>query len=708
MNYRAEIDGLRALAVVPVIFYHAGFDTFSGGYVGVDVFFVISGYLITTLLIEDLKAQRFGLARFYERRARRILPALTLVLVASLLAGWRLMSPIELASFGNGLLGAATFTSNIVFWKSQGYFTESSELNPIIHTWSLAVEEQYYLLFPVFLAAVWKWGAKRIVTILLALAVLSLCLSEVALRVRPSANFYLAPTRVWELFAGSITAFLIQRFGVRANDPAAFSGVLAILFAVFVYNDTTPFPSVYALLPVLGTVLIVLFAGPQTRVRQLLSVKVLVGLGLLSYSAYLWHQPLFAFTRLHLKQIELPAPLALALIVLTILLSYASWKWVETPARGRRNTNLNTKLKSGRTPDRESGTTRTLGITAVALFALGAAGWISKQPANGYEHYLARVLSVSDQVYYGNMDDRKFIEGRLVNSLDSVHTVVMGSSRLMELGSRSLGETVLNVSVSAASVEDYLAFTAEAVAKLHPDRVVLGADPWLFNANGNQERWQSSKALFEHWRQTIANDVDAKTPAESSGTVAVASGNRVKDAQPFLDEREQNADQSLLQRIFQRVNTGEALVARDTSIEAVAKKTREGAHVYNTASVELSPVVIRKAFDALLNYSMEDYTFDTQARETYVGLIRWLQSKGIQVTLVLAPYHPELYARMKTEAPVFADTEQQFITLANELNIDIAGSHNPDVIGCSDQSFYDGMHAKVPCLTKALQYVPEQ
>ncbi len=162
MKYRSEIDGLRALAVIPVILFHAGFNLFSGGFVGVDIFFVISGYLITTILIEDLERKRFSIVGFYERRARRILPALIFVTLFTVVPAWVYMDLFDLRKYGISLVGVASFSSNILFWRTQGYFSESAEFNPMIHTWSLAVEEQYYLLFPFFLLLAWRYGKKNI------------------------------------------------------------------------------------------------------------------------------------------------------------------------------------------------------------------------------------------------------------------------------------------------------------------------------------------------------------------------------------------------------------------------------------------------------------------------------------------------------------------------------------------------------------------
>jgi len=278
MKYRAEIDGLRALAVVPVILFHAGFELFSGGFVGVDVFFVISGYLITTILIEDLENQRFSLVNFYERRARRILPALFFVMFVCIPFAWMWMLPTQMKDFSQSLVAVSLFASNIWFLRESGYFDAAAEEKPLLHTWSLAVEEQYYVLFPIFLILTWRFGKNRVFWMIVVMAAISLLLSEWGWRNKASANFYLAPTRAWELFAGSIAAFIVQTKGVQKSNALALTGLAAIIFSIFFYDETTPFPSVYALLPVLGVVLLVLYADKRRLLLRYLARKALLGL----------------------------------------------------------------------------------------------------------------------------------------------------------------------------------------------------------------------------------------------------------------------------------------------------------------------------------------------------------------------------------------------------------------------------------------------
>ena len=332
MKYRAEIDGLRALAVVPVILFHAGFQLFSGGFVGVDVFFVISGYLITTILIEDIETKRFSILNFYERRARRILPALFFITLLCIPFAWMWMLPSQMKDFSQSLVAVSLFASNILFWLESGYFEADAEEKPLLHTWSLAVEEQYYVFFPIFLIFAWRFGKNRVFWVIVVMAAISLALSEWGWRNRATANFYLAPMRAWELLAGSISAFIVQRIGVQKNNALASLGLAAIIFSIFAYDESTPFPSVYALVPVLGVVLLVLYADKETLAAKLLGTRVFVGVGLISYSAYLWHQPLFAFARIRLS--EHPSELLmLSLSFISITLAYLSWRYVEKPFR---------------------------------------------------------------------------------------------------------------------------------------------------------------------------------------------------------------------------------------------------------------------------------------------------------------------------------------------------------------------------------------
>lgn len=335
MKYRSEIDGLRALAVLPVILFHAGFELFSGGYVGVDVFFVISGYLITSLLIVDLEKNSFSISYFYERRARRLLPALFLVMFISSIAAWFLMMPAQLESFSKSLIAVSIFFSNFLFFSETGYFELAAEEKPLLHTWSLAVEEQYYLLFPLFLFFIWKLGKKNIFLIILLISIMSLFVSEWGWRNSPSGNFFLAPSRAWEILAGSLAAITYKEHINKNNEFLSIVGFLFILLSIFIFDQNTPFPSIYTLLPVIGTVLIILYGGKHTFISKVLSIKVIVTLGLMSYSAYLWHHPIFAYSRILMGD-NLSTLIILFGIFATFILAFISWRFIEKPFRNKK------------------------------------------------------------------------------------------------------------------------------------------------------------------------------------------------------------------------------------------------------------------------------------------------------------------------------------------------------------------------------------
>lgn len=356
MEYRREIDGLRAVAVVPVVLFHGGVSLFSGGFAGVDVFFVISGYLITALILQDLETGQFSLSRFYERRARRILPALLVMLFVSFVLAWLWMPPSQMSFFSRSLAAVALFASNIFFWRESGYFDVESQTSPLLHTWSLAVEEQFYILFPLVLLFGWRFGRSRVFWALVIVAAISLLLTEYGWRYRAWANFYLLPTRLWELLAGSLCAFWQVGRKTYGNNLLGLVGLAAVAFSFLLFDKTTPFPSLWTVLPVGGTVLLILFGTKGTWAARVLSVRPLVGIGLISYSVYLWHQPLLAFLRIR----SLGEPSQDALLVAALLsfpIAWISWRLVEQPFRRR--------------PDRSRQTP-----AARRIFAMGGAGLV--------------------------------------------------------------------------------------------------------------------------------------------------------------------------------------------------------------------------------------------------------------------------------------------------------------------------------------------
>ncbi|SLN74522.1 O-acetyltransferase OatA [Pseudooceanicola marinus] len=374
-TYRPDIDGLRTVAVLPVVLFHLGFEIFGGGYVGVDVFFVISGYLISGILWRDMQRGRFSLRDFYERRARRILPVLFVVLTLTGLAGLAVLTPAELDELGETLLGAVFFVSNLVLYLQSGYFDAASHAKPLLHTWSLAVEEQFYIFFPLILWALLRFAGERAARWAIpAIIVTTFAATLWILPKDTSLAFYATPLRAWELLAGAFLAIWTpRRLPGAANHAVSVLGLGLILGPVFLYTAETRFPGLTALPPVLGAALLI-WAGPGALAGRLLALRPFVGVGLISYSLYMWHWPMIV-----LPQLVLIRPLGLVeqlgLLALMLAVSWLSWKYIEGPFR--KPTGL---LKTSRGVFAASGAAL-LSLSVLGALFVGAQGLPGRFPA---------------------------------------------------------------------------------------------------------------------------------------------------------------------------------------------------------------------------------------------------------------------------------------------------------------------------------------
>jgi peptidoglycan/LPS O-acetylase OafA/YrhL len=334
-RYRPDIDGLRAVAVAGVLAFHAFPEAIPGGFVGVDVFFVVSGYLISGIVWRALGDGSFSLGDFYARRVRRIFPALAVVLAASLVAGWFTLLPLEYARLGKHALAGATFASNFVLWGEAGYFDKAAELKPLLHLWSLAIEEQFYLVWPLMLLA-----ARRLRLSLLSVAVTILLASFVAnvltVSTRPDAAFYAPWTRVWELALGAVMVRATARaIAPAVRSVAAIAGALVVVGAMFVLDRSSAFPGWAALLPTIGTCLVLLAGQDAWLNRHVLASRALVFVGLISYPLYLWHWPLLSFARL-LSLETPPVAIRVAALALSVIAAWGTYALLEQPIRAGR------------------------------------------------------------------------------------------------------------------------------------------------------------------------------------------------------------------------------------------------------------------------------------------------------------------------------------------------------------------------------------
>lgn len=380
-NYRHEIDGLRCIAVLSVLVYHAGFSAFGakllpGGFLGVDVFFVISGYLITAIVLSEVTDGSWSLTRFYERRARRILPALFAMIAVAIPFAWWLMSPEQMQNFGASSMATMLFGSNFFFWLDTGYFSEAIELKPLAHTWSLAVEEQFYFVLPLLV-----WGLVRVArgkylgAALIVLAVVSLILAQWLSVANPTADFYLLPSRGWELLAGSLLAFLETKRQRPDSGvlPMVASGIglTLIIGSVILIDGSMPHPGLVTVPVIGGTMLLVWFGGAGGVVTRALTLRPVVGIGLISYSLYLWHQPIFSFARLYsINDLSLWHRLALA--SLSIIVAALSWRFIERPFRRHGAVSRVVVWRSA--------IAATAGVLVWSAAAVSSGGWTSRMP----------------------------------------------------------------------------------------------------------------------------------------------------------------------------------------------------------------------------------------------------------------------------------------------------------------------------------------
>jgi len=342
-KYRPDVDGLRAVAVSMVLLFHAGLG-FPGGYVGVDVFFVISGFLITGLILKEQEADTFKLSNFWVRRIRRIIPASTAMVLAVLVAGGFLLIPGDFEDLGKSMISQQLMLSNVYFWRNTGYFAGPGDLKPLLHTWSLAVEEQFYLVYPFLLVFLRRWPKWLMGAVLAAISVVSFAISQWGVNHHPDAAFFLLPTRAWELLVGGLIWFAPPPNSLKDwhLELLSWLAIAGILLSGWLFTASTPFPGATALLPC-GSAALLIYTNSrrQTVVGRFLAMPPIVFIGLLSYSLYLWHWPILAFCRYRSEE-SIGIAGGTAAIAVSFVFAYLSWRFIETPFRTR--TVLKTRL----------------------------------------------------------------------------------------------------------------------------------------------------------------------------------------------------------------------------------------------------------------------------------------------------------------------------------------------------------------------------
>ena len=671
MKYRSEIDGLRAFAVLPVVFYHAGFKSFGGGFVGVDIFFVISGYLITSIILNELNTNSFSLKKFYERRARRILPALISVILFTSFLSFIFLTRNELSSYFKSVISSILFFSNFYFYKTVPYFKSEADLEPLIHTWSLSIEEQFYIVFPITMLFFFKFLKKYIFLFLISSFLISLFVCQfLAFKNLNILNFYFSLSRAWELSLGGICAYLTiyKNFKFSKFSKNFFStlGIFVILFSIFFFKDKTNYPSVYALIPTFATSLVILFTDEDTFIKKILSLKLLVGFGLISYSLYLWHQPLLVFGKIFFENLLLIHKIGL--IVISIFLSCLSYLFIEKIFRDK----LKMKFQ------KFSIIVLTISISLIIFSIISFKFFSSK---NSTEAHLAKLLTKTNAVYATKMDERKFIKNRIIHENLDPKILIIGSSRIMQISNENFDEQVINLGVSGASIEDHISITMMALEKFNIERIILGADPWLFNKNNNQLRWKSISKEYNLAKKIILSQSEKRNIIHR-----------------FEENKNYHFYESFLEKIYNKLNNRNLsfdLFLKNKNIITKNYIQRDGKRIYGKKRNK-EELQVRK-----INYSMDKYEFSNENYTLYKDFIKYLKNiRKKEVIILMSPYHfPSYELTIKTK-PYYYELESKIKELSKSTNIKFLGSFDASNVSCFENEFRDYMHPDDKCMIK--------
>ena len=679
--YRKEINGLRALAVIPVILFHLDFEIFQKGYLGVDIFFVISGYLITTLIIKDLINKNFKINFFFERRARRILPALYFVMLVTIPFAWIFLSRNELSSYLKSLTAATFFISNYFFWYETPYFAIEANYKPLLHTWSLSIEEQFYLFFPILLIFIYKFNKKLIIYVLEIILIFSLLLWFYGSAKAPNANFYFTFTRIWELIIGAIVAYLIifNRFSISKllNNIISFFGLIIIIIPFFFdYFYLKKMPEAFLL--TIGTALIIISANKNTLVGKFLSIKIFVGIGILSYSLYLWHFPILAFAKNYYNQINFSTKFLI--ILLSFILSIVSFKFIEKPFRDNNFISLKKFINL------------TICLTFFfVFFSLLTFNYFKKKGSD--DSRLAKFLSQNNAVFLKSIDERNFIKYRIIYENFNPQILVIGSSRIRELAQKELQKSTLNLSVGGASIEDQIAITEMALEKFNPKTIYLAADPWLFNDYTFKKEWKSLESEYDKALLNI-NFWNNKN---------FFFYNKLKLINADDEIIHLTYSENILEKIYSRININSKLVLPKNIQDMQQKQIilKDGKRVYDFKHEN------RKIQKEILRHSsMDNYKFSTAKFINYDNFLNYLKHyHNKEVILVLSPYYNPSFEITIKEIPIYLEIEKKFINLAAKNNIKILGSYDSKLVNCKDNEFYDSFHPKDICMQKVIRKI---
>lgn len=451
-----------------------------------------------------------------------------------------------------------------------------------------------------------------------------------------------------------------KEYGRSISEGAGWLGIALILYSIFTYSKSTPFPGFYALFPSLGTALIILFATHQTTVGKFVGNKAFVGLGLISYSAYLWHQPVLSFARHWYKTPD--KSLILVLVILVLIIAYFSWRFVERPFRAKERF------------DRKFVFITSFATASLLIFT----GYLTSKIDFAREELMAKELVSQKAIYSSNMNERIFVKNRIKYENIEPEAIAIGSSRLMQASSKVANLELLNLSVSGASLEDLIAIWDLSSSKFSPAYVFLGADPWIFNVNSGQSRWKSLEAEYGFALSKLGLHTKDVTNAKSLST---------------------SRFNSLAVKIYDSVNQSK-IRADDDTPSLTDKIRKDGSRVYNLAYANSTPEEVARDALSFISYAMSKYQYSNEAKDILEKFVDKLKAQNRNVVLVLSPYHPSLYDQMRLHDRKFLEIESIFKDIAITHEIQLIGSYDPTKVGCSSEDFYDGQHPKDKCMVR--------
>lgn len=676
-SYEGHIDGLRALAISFVVAFHIWPGIFPLGWAGVDAFFVVSGYLITHGLIRDISSGRFSFIGFLVRRLRRLYPQLLTMLATTSVAALVVFNSEEIREFAVRQISAMAYLSNILFSLEGSYFAETKYLNPLLHTWSLGVEEQFYILAPLALLLIWKMRAWGNLPMLLSLgATLSFVIWAYLQTgmVFPTHGtdlaFYWLPARAWELLAGGLLAWSLHFSKTKFQKNLALivvagQVVMTVLAALFF---STLWPSVINAVSVLTTTILIQFGSDQKL--RFLAYGFIREVGLLSYAIYIWHWPIISFLTIMFGSLEDNLGLAGVALLATALTSLLSFKFIEIRFRYRGEAISRARVKT-------FGLASALGLISVLL--------LNAPLLQSAEKQSAQVLEQAEVIYFSGLNERIFVQERLelIKGHDKWEALAIGSSRMMQVDSNVVGRPTMNISVFGANIEDLVYLALEGQRATGVKEIYISLDPWMLNENYNDARW---------------------TTFFAEGTPQVEAALTGDDYFHSYGRENLSPDPSIPSIIFDSVNLSEKfLVASDMHPEVLNKLTHEGRLILSR-SAESDSLNFEEIASYWTHGSLDNFDLSTRKLEYTNQLVRALVDLKVSVNFVLFPYHPAILegdSQLEARATI-THIEETISKLATRLDVPVFGSFDPESVGCVADDFLDAIHPRQNCSAKVL------